>query len=178
MKLIKFLLSIVIVFFCFGSLMAQRPKYPRLPFVDKGACPFECCTYREWNVIKPTAIRTRMSDRSAVLFKAAKDEKIRGVTGVVITTRAGVVRVLKNTKVGDISVSKGETLYLLTYLGEGFYKVWRKGRIIEENMTEEGSLKVVSQPLSVWWMKVKNQRGQTGWSREPDNFGNKDKCGS
>ncbi len=178
MKLIKILLSVAIVTFCFGSLMAQRPNSPRLPFVDKGACPFECCTYREWSVIKPTAIRTGMSDRSAVLFKVAKDEKVSGVTGVVITTRAGIARVLKNTKVGNVNVSKGETLYLLTYLGEGFFKVWRKGRIIEENMTEEGSFKVISQPRSAWWVKIKNRRGQTGWSREPDNFGNKDKCGS
>ena len=177
MKLIKFLFSIMIVTLCFGSLMAQRANAPRLPFVDRGACPFECCTYREWNVIKPTAIRTRMGDRSAVLFRVAKDEKVSGMTGVVITTRAGVARVLKNTKVGDVTVRKGEKLYLLTYMGEGFFKVWRKGRILEENMSEEGSFKVISSPRSIWWVKVKNRRGKTGWSRESDNFGNKDKCG-
>src|SRR6476661_2097404 len=29
---------------------------PPMPYIDKGACPFECCTYRQWSVKQPTAV--------------------------------------------------------------------------------------------------------------------------
>jgi hypothetical protein len=81
------------------------------------------------------------------------------VTGVVITTRPGVARVLKTTKIGDVTVNRGETVYLLTYLGEGFHKVWRKGRTYESDLAQDNkSFRIVSNPVSVWWVKIKNRR--------------------
>ena len=37
--------------------------------------------------------------------------------------------------------------------------------------------KVIREPKSVWWVKVRNRQGKIGWSREPENFGNIDQCG-
>lgn len=151
---------------------------PRIPFVDKGACPFECCTYRDWTVDKPTKVRSAMSDCAPVAFSLKAGERVKGLTGVVVTTQPGEVRVLKRTKIGRYTANPGDTLYLLTYIGEGFHKVWFKGQITEEETYDESIFKQVSEEKSVWWVKVRNSKGQIGWSREPDNFGNKDQCGN
>lgn len=174
----KLLLSIFLVLCLFGAgAIGQKSKGPPVPYVDKGACPFECCTYREWNVTKPTAARKNMSDDSPIGFRMKPGEKVIGVTGVVITTQPGMARVLKKTTLGKIRLNRGDELFLLTNLGEGFSKIWYKGRIFEESVYGESAYKLIREPKSVWWVKVKNRRGQTGWSRQPENFGNMDQCG-
>ena len=156
---------------------AQAPK---LPYSDPGACPFECCTYREWTANADTTIYIQMRDGSAKAFTVRKGEKVRGVTGVVITNRAGTATATVNTTIGlhnNIRVKKGDTLYLLTYQGEGFFKVWYKGRVIADVEIDDRKLKVGKQPDAVWWVKVRNKKGKIGWSKLPDNFDNKDSCG-
>jgi len=122
------ILSILIAAF---AVFGQNSR-PTMPFVDKGACPFECCTYREWTVDKATAVRPAMRDGSSIAFRLKKGERVRGLTGSVITSQPGEVRVLKRTKIGRFTAQPGDTLYLLTYVGEGFHRVWYKGRITEE----------------------------------------------
>ena len=171
----------IVIWMLFGmscfTAQAQNSR-PSMPFVDKGACPFECCTYREWTVDKATVIRSAMKDSSPVALRLKKGERVRGLTGTVITSQAGEVRVLKRTKIGKLTAQPGDTLYLLTYIGEGFHRVWYKGKISEEETWDKTTFRQIRQPKSVWWVKVRNSRGQIGWSREPDNFGNKDQCGN
>ena len=155
----------------------QENSRPPMPFVDKGACPFECCIYREWNVRKTTIARKSMNDSSSIAFRMKAGEKVLGVTGVVITSKPGEVKVLKRTKLGKFDLKKGDTLFLLTNLGEGFHKIWFRGRIFEDAAYDETRFKVIQQPTAVWWVKVRNRRGQIGWSRQPENFGNMDECG-
>lgn len=176
MKLRGLFFTIFVVLGGYTTIAAQSAG-PRMPYIDKGACPFECCTYRDWTVDKPTAVRRDMKDTSPIAFQSKKGDHVKGLTGTVITTRAGVVKVLKNNKLGNVNLKRGDKLYLLTYLGEEFTKIWYKGRIFEEQAWDEKLFKLVQKPVSVWWVKIRNRKGQTGWSREPDNFGNKDQCG-
>lgn len=165
-----------ILFIVSGQIFAQ----PKLPYVDVGACPFECCTYRQWIANEDTVLSKNMSDKSPIAFKVKKGEKVTGVTGVVITTKAGIVKVLRNTTIDDsnkIPVKAGETLYLLTYLGEGFYRTWHRGRIVVGVYYENSDVKQISEPEGVWWIKIKNRRGQIGWTKESGNFENQDSCG-
>jgi len=157
--------------------VGQSKGGPRVPYVDKGACPFECCTYRQWSVEKPTTVRTSMSDSAPIGFRLKAGEKVQGMTGVVITTQPGIVRALKNGTIGTMRIRKSEQFYVLTNLGEGFTKVWFKGRIFQGEPYDDSMFKFVREPKSVWWVKVKNRRGEIGWSRQPQNFGNVDQCG-
>ncbi len=173
-----FLLGTMLAMVALTSIVSGQGKSkPTIPFIDKGACPFECCTYRDWTVDKPTAVRSAMRDSSSVAFRLKKGERVKGLTGVVITSQPGEVRVLKSTKIGGSTAKRGDTLYLLTYIGEGFHRVWYKGKITEEETYDETIFRQIRAPKEVWWVKVRNARGQIGWSREPDNFGNKDQCG-
>jgi len=163
-----------------GFAVSASAQGPSLPYRDPGACPFECCAYRDWTANKETTIYREMRDGSTRAFTIRKGEKVRGVTGVVITNRAGTATATVNTTIGlhnNIRVKKGDTLYLLTYQGEGFFKVWYKGRVIADVEIDDQKIKVGRQPDAVWWVKVRNKKGQVGWSRLPDNFDNKDRCG-
>lgn len=172
--------SLVLVLICFAccfSVIGQRNAKPPQPFIDRGACPFECCTYRDWDVNESTVVRKEMNERSAVAFKLKKGERVVGLTGVVVTTRPGIATVLKAEKIGNLNLKKGDTVYVLTYLGEGFNKIWHKGRIVEADTFDTSKFRFSQQPKAVWWVKVKNRRGQTGWSKQPEHFGNMDQCG-
>ncbi len=150
----------------------------KLPYKDVGACPFECCTYRDWFAKKPISIFKTMNSGSPIAFKLKKGEKVRGVTGVVITSVAGKAKVLKNQTFENskVKVKKGDTLLILTYLGEGFYRFWYQGKFFEESADIDG-IKVLSQPKSVWWVKIRNRKGQIGWAISDGNFDNQDQCG-
>jgi hypothetical protein len=101
-----------------------------------------------------------------------------GITGVVLTTRPGIATVLKAEKFDKVDLRKGDTIYLLTYLGEGYNRIWYKGRTTEADTFDQSKFRVTQTPRSVWWVKVKNSRGQIGWSKQPEHFGNKDQCGN
>ena len=172
----RFAVFVIAAFFG-HAVFGQNKSGPPMPYIDKGACPFECCTYRRWDVIKPTDMRSAMSDKSSIIFHLKAGEKVLGITGVVITTQSGIVRVMKNTTLQKTSVKRGDELFLLTNLGEGFSKIWFKGRIFEGDPYDESIYRPVRERKSIWWVKVKNRKGRIGWSRQPENFGNVDQCG-
>ncbi len=168
-------IGLSILFLATVSGFAQNLK---LPYKDVGACPFECCTYRDWFARKPISVLKTMNSASPIAFKLKKGEKVKGLTGVVITSVAGKMKVLKSQTFENskVRVKKGDTLLILTYLGEGFYRFWHNGKFFEESADIAGT-KVLSQPKSVWWVKIKNQKGQIGWTISDGSFDNQDQCG-
>ena len=155
-----------------------RSQYgPPMPYIDKGACPFECCTYRQWTVEKPTAILSAMKANAPVAFRVRKGERVRGMTGVVITEQAGIAEVVKPTTQGNVRLNRGDRIFLLTNLGEGFMQAWFKKKFFQAEPYDTAIFKVLQDPKSVWWVKIKNSKGKIGWSRQPEHFGNMDRCG-
>jgi hypothetical protein len=175
---------------CFvGAATASPPETPKLPFYDWGACPFECCTYQEWEAEKAVTAYSQRSETSPPAFSVAKGEKIRAVTGVVITTRPGVVRLRSAGKYGYLATSKvpepqrslqsGEFIYTLHYEGEGSYLFWYKGKTYSDGIGDSGDddhFEVLSQPEYVWWAKLKNAAGTIGWTNKMEAFAHVDRC--
>jgi hypothetical protein len=169
-----------------ASVGAQRAAAgPPVPFEDIGACPFEGCIYRDWTATAPVTARTDRSPGAPVAFTLQKGDHVRAVTGVVVTTTAGRVQFRKAASLwstgGTIRVAPGDTLYLLTYLGEGAWTAWFNGRRYDAVDGSEFcgvpsdacSAIVVERPQSVWWVRL-NLKGVTGWTNEPEKFDNKD----
>lgn len=194
MKIIKFysvlhllLISSIFSVICSVTAVAQTPpKY----FIDKGACPFECCTYRSWKVIKNTALYDHINGKR-IIGIAKKGTMVQGLTGEVhtIPTIIQFQKTLQDTSGFDYQ--QGTNAYLLTYLGEGLYKAWYNGQIIEWGQpacidnSEWGAgvkdcckdIHILKKGSSVWWSQIKLKNGISGWTQEMSHFTNIDSCG-
>jgi hypothetical protein len=51
-----------------------------------------------------------------------------------------------------------------------------KGVLLTVSMYNDELLKL-SSPESIWWVKIKNKRGQVGWTKLNENFDDMDACG-
>jgi hypothetical protein len=81
------------------SAFAQRPT---LPFVDKGACPFEGCVYqRDWTA-KARVVAYQTWDSHAPVrsvFVIEPGETVTAMTGVVLVTSAGRAQIRRRMTV-------------------------------------------------------------------------------
>ena len=168
---------------------------PTLPYDNPGACPFECCTYREWTVKSETRILVDRRDDAATRFLVRAGEKVVGVTGVVTTLKFGRVRVERERELGvrRTPVRPGAQILLLHYLGEGTWKYWLRGQFDEAfipspddcrraadrspTMSAQCAVQLEEPPETVWWVTIRNREGQVGWTRQVGHFGNIDACG-
>ena len=164
---------------------------PPIPFDEPGACPFQCCTYREWSVDWGTDIRTDKRDDASVAFHVNLNDTVTALTGVVTTTKIGRATASRQVNVGAnrVPVAAGQPIYLLRSVGSGDWKIWMNGKTDEQYVgspaycasgkqtSDECALTVLEQPTTVWWVKVRDAQGREGWTREVDHFGNIDACG-
>ena len=159
-----------------------------MQYVDTGACPDEGCRYGSvWTIESSTPVHpTRGSTQTA--FVLSKGQKVITVTGVVVT-KPGRIQILHPIAIPGQQLLTSGLLYLLTYRGEGFWKVWVNGKLIDAasipevlspmtcNSTEasckekfEGKWisgpimgRLEAPPQPTWWIQIKDGRGRTGW---------------
>lgn len=168
------------------NTVSAKVSEPPKVFIDKGACPFECCTYRDWSARKDITLVDKPNG-SKTVGTIKKDEVIKAVTGEVhvIPTPMEIVFKHRKFKVGDKA-------YLLTYEGEGFHRVWFNGKITSEEIffpfgdsetskscptpSDECWGRVTGQHKGTWWIQIKMKNGKLGWTKESDQFDNQDSC--
>ena len=162
------------------SAQEDRTKPPVLPVIDEGACPFEGCTFREWTVTKETPLYSSWKKDRIEIGKLQKGEKVAGLTGVHITWKPDVIRVVED--IPELSLKRGETFFRYMYRGEGFADIWVHGEWKKETscsfVTEKDSsgchrdcsAKVVENGVKEWWVKVRTKSGHVGWTKADDNF--------
>jgi hypothetical protein len=155
---------------------AMLPGGPSFPYEDWGACPMECCTYREWDAKKETVIRADRYDTAPAAFTVKPGEWVTGLTGVVIVTSPGRGVVTTPMKLGNRQAKPGDVVEYLTYQGEGFYKAWFKGQMLD-GVEGYNPIVMTVEPVWIWWAEVKNKKGQVGWTNEPWNFDHIYSCG-
>ena len=138
-------------------------------FVDDGTCPGEGCQYGVWR-----------AESSVDVFDAPNRRRIGALTGgerviairghVRVTPRHGVVVRASGP------YQPGDEIYLLTSLGEGFFRIWHKGAIRmsgeEVNPDCEGEPSCLERQIfqfdpgeapQEWWAQVRRENGQEGW---------------
>jgi len=169
-----------------------RSAGPQVPFEDVGACPFEGCVYRDWIANDPVVVLTDRRPDAPIAFTLEKGDHVQAITGIVVTQKPGRVEFQKPaalwTTAGTLHVEPGDTLYLLTYHGEGASTGWFKGRVYDQ-VDGSGFFsepcgrrigcngRVVEQPQTTWWIRLRSLKGLTGWTKEPEKFDNKDRLG-
>lgn len=173
----------------------EAQELPPIPYYSWDACPFECCEYRDWKAEESINVLVNRDTDGRLAYKISKGEWVRAIGGVVITRRYGVSKVLKPFEAGysadgkgpALRLKPGELLYTLHYEGEGQYLFWYKGKAYidgvagrepdKEPLDPELNTQTLSVPQYEWWVKIRNRRGQTGWSNAPEKFSNSDRCG-
>jgi hypothetical protein len=197
------LLAVTAIMLSAVALPLAAQRLPPLPYSASGVCPGECCMYREWVADKAIRVHRLRSARAPIVFTVAEGERVEALTGTVVTTRAGMVRVTadvvdveyyrqlpppRHSDRGTVHARRGEVFYLLTPKGEGFYTAWFRGRLLGDiealpsspfhaDGRALGEGDGDREPVIVWWAKIRNLRGQVGWTSEADQFGNQDSCG-
>ena len=166
---------------------------PPVPFEDSGACPFEGCVYREWTAKAVVSIRAERRRDAPVSFSLQAGEKVTALTGVVVTLTPGRVEFRQPKTLSSspkpIRIEPGQTLYLLTYQGEGFTKAWFNGALYRDVdasdflnavcdfQPDRCMGRVVERWQSEWWVNVRTRSGRLGWTNEPEKFDGKSAIG-
>lgn len=173
------------IFFLAITTLAVAQEKPPLPYDNWNLCPFECCTYREWTADEEIPVHERRDDKSPVLFQLHRGEVLRGLTGVVVTERPGVVRVDRAVQDGfingsdqpQLTLKAGDKIYMLSPLGEGFYLYWYQGKVYHSGIELTAMNGVGGENAKMtWWKLVRNRAGQIGWTTS-NQFSNVDDCG-
>ena len=154
---------------CFPSRAAQVEKdSPPKRFVDIGACPFECCTYRLWTANDSVQLVDRAQGKR-VIATLHKGEAVQGLTGEVISTPLAAKA---SHDIPETPIKAGDTFYVLHYDGEGYWKVWFRGKTtyVHESVMD------LPHPKTEWWVKVKRRDGAIGWTLSGEHFLHQDAC--
>lgn len=169
---------------------AQAPPAPPLPFESTGTCPFNGCAYKEWTAVAPVVVYRERKNDAAVAFTVAPGERVTAETGVVITRRPGRVRFEESQRVyssgGVLDLRPDDTLLLLAYQTDGAITAWFAG-FLYENVDASSFAssvcdddpklcpgRVVEQPRTEWWVRVRNAKDQVGWTRDTQKFNSSD----
>ena len=171
-----------------SSVALSAPNSPPNPFIDVGACPFECCKYGNWTSKSGLDLVSQIGEKKTI-GHITSGEKVTALTGEVHTV-PNKVEVIKDHG----KFKRGDIFYLLTVQGEGFYRVWFKGLLSSEEIlfpsfTDKYDFKNCDQKEiecwgriknlernSTWWVKIKKADGKTGWTKESKEFLGQDSC--
>ena len=166
MKRFSHLAFLLLLFFTF--VPAQQTKQHPATYVDKGACPFECCTYRQWTANTAITLWDRPKG-TRVGGSLHKGQIVQGLTGEVWSTP---LPVKSDRDIPETAIKAGDTFYALHYDGEGNWKVWFRGALILVNDT------VINIPdtHAEWWVQIKDTGGNVGWAISRRNFDHQDAC--
>ncbi len=157
----------------------QEIVRPPAVFVDRGACPGECCTYGAWRSTQQVQLFAGPAKSSTSQGRVDAGATVLALTGEV-HTRAGKFVVRRASPPHQ----PGDVIWVYTRLGEGWYRVWRAGEMFKEeiavapdhqNPDDWGYFTLA--PVSVWWVRVKLQDGRKGWTDAPDRFSGTHSCG-
>lgn len=200
--------SLLVLTIClfYGLQDTYAQRVPPLPYVIEGACPFECCTYGEWKAGRQIPVYSNQKDTTQILFNLETDDEFQAVTGFVVVMEPGLVSISESyelygyyspenggyrEKTIKKSVSAGDTLYVLSYRGEGEWNVWYRGDIYQEDGTkwrfgryperrsaDEVPATLLEKPETEWWVKISTSSGTEGWILMNDTkvYGH-DECG-
>jgi hypothetical protein len=173
-----------------GLDYALNNEQPPAPYYDHGVCP--CCNMgKEWTSAKDTVLRKDFNDASPAVGTVKSGEKVNGLTGVVITTKVGPVKILVPMTLAtedgesEAELKPGDVIYNLHlhYVGKGYDKFWFKGQMLVDQtdirkVEKTEFWEVLDLPVASWWVKIKRSNGETGWTRDTKNFQHMDACAS
>jgi len=157
------------------------------PYVDRGACPGECCRYGKWRALADVMLYDEPAENAEEIGVVPGGRRVRALTGEVHTV-PGLFRVHREHE----KYRRGDVIEVLTYVGEGFFKVRFDGEIYQEDLGFSPWGGIPDSRCSdvpscygeldreldfTWWVKLRMLDGEEGWIRDPEAFRGMDACG-
>jgi len=151
-----------------------------LPLVEYNVCPYEGCQYGRWITRSPLKVFAREDDSSEIVVNLAPGDSFTALSGNIHMEMPGMVIVTRDTG----QFKRGDTVFTLSYTGEGWYDVWYKGQSpwiemfwttdfegrtnkfdIDDTLWNDVAGILVHRALMIWWVRVRLPSGQEGWLR-------------
>ncbi|MGE5687076.1 MAG: hypothetical protein ACM34D_06205, partial [Gemmatimonadota bacterium] len=92
-------LWIAVLFFSWSPLAAQRP--PSTPFVERGACPFECCQLGHWTARDTLPVYARQQAPDTRLFLLTPGQGFVADSADFHTLALGMILVRRPFRLAD-----------------------------------------------------------------------------
>ncbi len=163
---------------------------PPASSIHKGACPFECCQYGPWVSTAEVALYESPDTASTVVARLAEGDSVIGEDGEVWSVPTPFVfkTAVRGGESGRL-YAPGDTVWAVSYLGEGRFNVWKGGTDYLEDLhfspyggtagtrcetCSHGSL--LRELQTTWWVRIRTRDGRVGWSDQPEQFNGKDAC--
>lgn len=150
-----------------GGAVAPQPPQPAPFKFDSGtivvqrACPFECCTYRDWELLTGAPLRAGPGRSADSLAFLAAGTPVKADSGLVVMNPPGLVVITgtppKLLMAGDVPFKRGDTLVILNHIGEGMRRVRWKDREMEIDeywRTPGQGARVIRPAVQHWWTHV------------------------
>lgn len=177
------------------ALMAQA--IPRAPYLTRMACPGECCQLGGWVALQRTPVFRAARDTTTVAFVLQAGDSVVADSSELWADRIGLVtvpargaRLEEWDPVPAPPPSPGDTLYLVGYLGEGFWDARYRGAAYAVpgfwpdpgNAPDAGTApgaRLLTPVETQWWVHLRRPAGDAGWLwyRFDYHFEGVDSCG-
>ena len=158
-----------------------------------GECPAGCRYNTEWTAVRDARAwpgphpEATWTGAGSPAFTIAPGESVRTLTGTVYTLERGTARMHQDFSTDAslpsfspshkrlITFRADEVVQLLLARGEGVWRIWRDGQVIDANLytvMEDAACKTASsrcagaidtKPVTRWWVMVMNAQKQVGW---------------
>ncbi len=145
-------------------------RYPTPELCEGMACG---CGYGSWTVLDTLTVYETEADTSSRIATLVPGDSIVAEAGYDHVVRPGVTVLDDTLRLGSLyEFLPGDTVYTLQHLGEGTYKVWFKGQVIdwvEAYWSGDPNIRVpdpdgrmIALPVIQWWVQI-TFGGREGW---------------
>jgi len=160
-----------------NEMFGNNPIYPvelKIPYVQEGACPFECCEYGLWEVLKKDTVYSLPDSTSPSVGLIQPGEKLQAETGNVYVI-PGIAKIIGKPYGIAKDLDSNKNVLILDYIGEGFSRIYQDGNFYETKIArtkdecKEKSnsrycwVEILMEPISTWWVKVRINKDLMGW---------------
>lgn len=165
------LIMIAVGALCGVSAANFMPRSQREPasdlavFIQKDACPFECCTFGHWDVVDNADVRARPRVSAPVVGRLEPGSTVQVATGEVHVV-AGLARAIGPPHESAASLDATQAIEILDYIGEGYSRV-RQGEVVvqvkiartKDVCTRDPNERycwadVLREPVAEWWVML------------------------
>src|SRR5215831_8430955 len=75
------------------ALTPQKAPQPRLPKIDRNACPFEGCQFGRWTARQPVQLYSTWKAGRRQIRRVRRGESVSAITGIHVTFEPSRIRV-------------------------------------------------------------------------------------